>query len=190
MAPPHPAPQLFRKWMAQKVRPAASDREIEARLVTLRPMREAMLQQLEVFATLGKLDKKVPAVIRKGKGSLDTAQDAVAIAGVFDEHGGFGGKHPFSPEQIDQLRADGDWLVNVLKPQGVKGARVARDPAAILRPTSDRPTLLLPPRIRPFPLQRRVEVDSRSLRAAAPPKPAVRMSCRCEGRRRCLLQSR
>ena len=120
-------------YASQKVMPAASDREIEARLEAIRPMREATLRQLEVFASLGKLDKKVPAAIRRGKGSLDTAQDAVAIAGVFDEHQSFGGKHPFSAEEIDKLRADGDWLVNVLKPQGAKGARVTRDPAAILR---------------------------------------------------------
>lgn len=120
---------------ANKVIPQASDGEIEARLSALRPLREAGLRQLEVFSLLGKLDKKVPAKIRKGKGALDAAQDAVAIAAAFHDHQkAFGGEHPFSAAVLDKLSEDGTWLVKALKPKNAaKGAPAGRDPAAILR---------------------------------------------------------
>ncbi|MFO0592648.1 MAG: hypothetical protein U0441_34205 [Polyangiaceae bacterium] len=120
---------------ANKVIPQVSDGEIDARLSALRPLREAGLRQLEVFSLLGKLDKKVPAKIRKGKGSLDAAQDAVAIAAAFHDHQkALAGQHPFSPELLDKMSEDGTWLVKALKPKNAaKGVSTGRDPAAILR---------------------------------------------------------
>ena len=116
------------------IKPSGNTAELEDRLASLRPMREAGLRQLEVFSLLGHLDKEIPAAIRRGTGPLDAARDAQAIVGVFHDHkAAFDGKHPFTPEQLRKLGEDGDWLVAALKPANAKGAPVERDPAAVLR---------------------------------------------------------
>lgn len=121
-------------YAAGKVVVAVSQREIEERLSSLRPMRELTLQQLEIFAALGLLDKAVPVAIRKGTGPLDAARDGQQIAGVFAEHAAdFAGRHPFTKAQLDKLREDADWLVPALRPASAKVAPTERDPAAILR---------------------------------------------------------
>jgi len=110
-------------FAASKVIRTTSAGEIEERLIALRPLREAGLRQLETFALLGLLDKDVPAAIRRGRGSLDTARDAQAIVGVFHDHAAvFEGKHPFTAEQLRKLGEDGDFLVTALKPAKAKDA--------------------------------------------------------------------
>lgn len=76
----------------------------------------------------------VPAGIRKGSGSLDAAQDAIAIPGVFhDYRDRIDGQHPFTPAMLKKLGEDGDWLAAHLKPWGAKEAPAERDPASIVR---------------------------------------------------------
>jgi len=121
-------------FAAGKVIRSSSNGDIDDRLAAVRPMREATLRQLEVFAILGILPKAVPASIRAGFGALDTARDAQAIVGVFHDHQAtFDGKHPFTAAQLKRLGEDGDWLVSALKPAMAKGTPVERDPAAVLR---------------------------------------------------------
>ncbi|MEO7595951.1 MAG: hypothetical protein ABI134_32370 [Byssovorax sp.] len=91
-----------------KVVKTASSKEIEARLAALRPLREAGLKQLEVFALLGQIPAKVPTGIRKGNGPLDSVRDAVAIPGAFhDYHDKIGDNHPFTPAILEKLGAEG-----------------------------------------------------------------------------------
>lgn len=129
-----PALILATSFSTTKIVAPASNREIEQRLAAMRPMREAALKQLEVFAILGTIPTGVPAAIRKGSGSLDAAQDAIAIPGVFhDYRDRIDGKHPFTSEMLKKLGEDGDWLAKHLKPWGAKDAPAERDPASIVR---------------------------------------------------------
>ncbi len=129
-----PALALALLFGAGKVVKTASSKEIEARLAALRPLREAGLKQLEVFALLGQIPAKVPTGIRKGNGPLDAARDAVAIPGAFHDHQDkICDKHPFTPAILEKLGAEGDWLVKQLKPTGAKAAPSERDPASIVR---------------------------------------------------------
>ena len=129
-----PALALALLFGAGKVAKTASSKEIEARLAALRPLREAGLKQLEVFALLGLIPAKVPTGLRKGNGPLDSARDAVAIPGAFhDHHAKIGDNHPFTPAILEKLGAEGDWLVQQLKPTGAKAAPSERDPASIVR---------------------------------------------------------
>jgi hypothetical protein len=129
-----PALILATSFSTTKIVALASNREIEQRLAAMRPMREAALKQLEVFALLGTIPAGVPAGIRKGSGSLDNAEDAIAIPGVFhDYHADIDGKHPFTPAMLKKLGEEGDWLGKHLKPWGAKEAPAERDPASIVR---------------------------------------------------------
>jgi hypothetical protein len=129
-----PALALATMYAASKVTQPASTGEIDERLAAVRPVREAALKQLEVFGLLGLIPPEIPAAIRKGTGPLDTARDAIAIAGVFhDHHATVDGKHPFTSAMLKKLGADGDWLVQQLKPTGAKEAPVARSEASLVR---------------------------------------------------------
>ena len=121
-------------FSAGKIIKTASTKEIETRLAALRPLREAGLKQLEVFALLGLIPASVPAGLRKGNGPLDSARDAVALPGTFlDHHAKIGDNHPFTPAILEKLGSEGDWLVQQLKPTGAKAAASERDPASIVR---------------------------------------------------------
>jgi hypothetical protein len=129
-----PAISLALLFATGKVSKTASSGEIETRLAAMRPLREAGLKQLEVFALLGMIPTKVPTGIRKGSGPLDNARDAVAIPGAFHDHQAeIGDAHPFTPELLAKLGSEGDWLVKQLKPSGAKAAAVKRDPASLVR---------------------------------------------------------
>jgi len=93
--------------------------EIAAARADLAPLREVTLNYLEVAAH--PLVALVPAervqAIRSGKGSLDNAQDGVAIAGVFAEFAtALEGHHPFTATQLDQMEEVGNMLVQTLQP--------------------------------------------------------------------------
>ena len=129
-----PALSLALLFAAGKLSKTASSREIETRLAAMRPLREAALKQLEVFALLGLIAVDVPKGIRKGNGPLDSARDAVTLTGAFHDHRAkIGGMHPFTPALLDKLGAEGDWLVAQLKPAGAKAKTAERDPASLVR---------------------------------------------------------
>jgi hypothetical protein len=129
-----PAISLALLFASGKISKTVSSGEIEKRLAALRPLREAALKQLEVFALLGMIPTKVPTGIRKGSGPLDTARDAVALPGAFHDHRAeIGDQHPFTPALLVRLGGEGDWLVKQLKPVGAKAAATQRDPASLVR---------------------------------------------------------
>jgi hypothetical protein len=129
-----PALALAALFEAAKILKPASTGEIDERLAAIRPLREAGIKQLEVFALLKKIPADVPAKIRAGTGPLDTARDAVAIPGAFHDHAkDIDGQHPFTPAMLKKLGEDGDWLVKQLRPTGAKPDPAERDPASVAR---------------------------------------------------------
>ncbi|WP_437994214.1 hypothetical protein [Sorangium sp. So ce145] len=103
----------------------ASSGEIEAKLKVVIELREPMLTLAETLAKRGLLPKDVVAEIRAGSGKYDLASDGMALAHLYEEHAvALRGKHPFSQEELDQLREASEWLLDTLTPEG------ARRPAA------------------------------------------------------------
>ncbi|AUX32735.1 MULTISPECIES: hypothetical protein [Sorangium] len=103
----------------------ASSREIDAKLKLVIELREPMLTLAETLAKRGLLPKDVVAEIRAGSGKYDLASDGMALAHLYEEHAAaLRGKHPFTQEELDQLREASEWLLDTLTPEG------ARRPAA------------------------------------------------------------
>ncbi|WP_437775099.1 hypothetical protein [Sorangium sp. So ce1097] len=103
----------------------ASSREVEAKLKVVAELREPMLSLAETLARRGLLPRDVVAEIRAGSGKYDMASDGMALAHLYDEHAdALRGKHPFTREELDQLREASEWLLDNLTPDG------ARRPAA------------------------------------------------------------
>ena len=129
-----PALTLGLTVAAARVIPQASEGEIDARLLTFRPMRELTLQFLEICAEL-KLVPKTPVVkIRAGTGPLDGAQDGIAIAGMFhDRRAVLEGKHPFSAEYLEAMAEHANWLVRQIKPRGAAARPAEYSPEALIR---------------------------------------------------------
>ena len=108
-------------FAAGRVPVEMSDGEIGALLAEVRPLRKLTLIQLDVFAGLSLVPADRVATIRSGSGPLDTARDAVAIAGVFAEFSGaIAGKHPFTDEQLATLAHLGNTLVRAMTPTAAK----------------------------------------------------------------------
>jgi hypothetical protein len=114
---------------------ASEARQIAAKLAELRVWRPLLLAQLELLAhpRVGLASQKEVAAIRAGVGALDEARDAVALAALFTrDRAKLAGKHPFSDETIQEVRALGDWLLSQLR-----SSRSAIDsPAKALRGAS------------------------------------------------------
>ncbi|WP_437932177.1 hypothetical protein WMF37_24005 [Sorangium sp. So ce291] len=103
----------------------ASSGEIDAKLKSVTELREPMLTLAETLAKRGLLPKDVVAEIRAGTGKYDLASDGMALAHLYEEHAdALRGKHPFTQEELDQLREASEWLLDTLTPDG------ARRPAA------------------------------------------------------------
>jgi hypothetical protein len=102
-----------------------SEGSIEDALAAVRPIRGAALAYLAAAVYCGLVDAGRVAAIRAGRGRLDVAQDAVAIAGVFaDYETVLVGKHPFTRAQLGALASRGAWLTERLTPSGaVRDAR-------------------------------------------------------------------
>lgn len=114
--------------------PSASRSDIEAALARVSDPRELTLSYLEIVAKLGLVDATRVRDIRAGSGKLDKARDCVDIAGVFaDYEHALAGKHPFSAHYLEEMRATGAYLVQVLTPSGAVRDRGARPPEADLR---------------------------------------------------------
>jgi len=111
-----------------------SDGAIEQALAEVGPARLAALAYLDAAVFCGLVDAGRVRAIREGKGKLDIAQDAVTIAGLFeDEAAALAGKHPFGAQQIATLRERGGWLVGVLKPSGAVRDPKGRHAAALVK---------------------------------------------------------
>ncbi|WP_437971846.1 hypothetical protein WMF04_22245 [Sorangium sp. So ce260] len=101
-------------------RPASSG-EIEAKLSLVTELREPMLTLAETLAKRGLLPKDVVAEIRAGSGKYDLASDGMALAHLYEEHAdALRGKHPFTQEELDQLREASEWLLDTLTPDGAR----------------------------------------------------------------------
>ncbi len=98
-----------------------SDGEIAALLAEVRPVRKLTLGQLDIFAELGLVPAERVATIRAGTGPIDTARDAVAIVGLFEEFAAsIGTKHPFTEEHFATLTRAGNALLRLLVPEAAK----------------------------------------------------------------------
>jgi hypothetical protein len=120
---------------AEKLIPKqASDRAIDGALAEVSPLRQAALAYLDAAVFCGLVDAGRVRKIRAGRGKLDLASDAVAIAGMFDEaKGALAGKHPFTDEQLATLRDRGGWLADRLKPSGAVRDPKGRSAAAVVK---------------------------------------------------------
>lgn len=110
--------------------------EIERLLAEASPWRALTLKYLEVVSDplLNLVPQERVATIRAGNGSLDRAQDCVAIPGVFAEFAdALAGKHPFTPEQLERLATIGAVLVEQMRPRNAPAAPTKRAPEAVLR---------------------------------------------------------
>jgi hypothetical protein len=129
-----PALGLALAHAASRVTRPTPSAEVEKRLAQMRPMREAALRQLEVFALIDLIPDHVPAAIRKGSGALDHAQDALAIPSVFQENDELiGHRHPFTSAMLKKLGEDGDWLVERLAPLEEAREEAERSPEAVVQ---------------------------------------------------------
>jgi hypothetical protein len=119
---------------ANKVFAPASPQEIRARQQQLRPSRSRTLRYLEIAGELGLVPQDRVAAIRAGTGPMDEARDAVAIVALFNERSDvLRGKHPFSEPALQQLAADGNWLLKQLLPKGATAGKSERSAEALLR---------------------------------------------------------
>jgi hypothetical protein len=88
-----------------------------AKLSEARELRAKLLSAAKSLAENGLVPAAEVAVIAAGKGVRDRAEDCVALAAFFRNHGlAISGKHPITTEQIDQAAAVGSWLLANLRP--------------------------------------------------------------------------
>ncbi len=112
---------------AQKVTPAVSTREIEAKLAVVAGLREPILRAAELLAGKGHLPEAEVAKIRAGTGKFDQASDGVALVLLFSRNEAkVSGKHSFTAEDFTTLREASEWLMDRLTPAGAKKAPAAR----------------------------------------------------------------
>jgi len=131
-----PSLALALLYASDQVIGQASTGEIASRLTAVRALRAPMLETLGVLASppVAIADPARVKAIRAGTGALDTAHDAVNIAGYFAELGSkITGKHPFTAAQLDALAEGGQWLLQQLQPTAAVSAPSPSDPAAVLR---------------------------------------------------------
>ncbi len=110
--------------------------EIEKMLAEGGPWRELMLSYLEVAShpLIGLLPRERVAAVRAGKGKLDSAQDFVALPGLFAEFAAaLAGKHPFPEAKLDLLSTLGGALVQNIRPGRAITEVPKRTVEAILR---------------------------------------------------------
>lgn len=106
----------------------ASNAEIRVRTARMLPMRT---QVLGVVRTL--VDRKaIPASalngVGTGRGPRSSAADAVRLADAISTNAAaIQGTHPFSAAEISQLRADGEWLLEALRPANAKRQKARRE---------------------------------------------------------------
>lgn len=121
-------PELGRALLlaAQKVAPAPTG-EIAEKLAIVQKHRAEMLDSAELLAKKGLLPKDAVAAIRAGTGKIDMADDGVALVDLFEKNAAaIAGKHPFTPADLEELRAASEWLLDRLAPRPrQEGARQA-----------------------------------------------------------------
>ncbi len=113
-----------------------SQGEIDALLAEAGPLRAVLLDYLTVVSH--PLVNLVPPErvqrIRSGHGKLDSAQDCVAIPGMFYEFSSaLAGKHPFTAAQIERIEELGTMLIQQIRPGGVAKEAATRSPEALVR---------------------------------------------------------
>jgi hypothetical protein len=100
---------------------AASPGEIEKAIKEISGPREQLLDQAEILAKRGKLDKQRVAQIRAGSGKYDMARDGLDLVELFTENAAaLKGEHPFTIEELEKLRATSEWLLENLTPGGAR----------------------------------------------------------------------
>ncbi|UQA60209.1 hypothetical protein [Polyangium aurulentum] len=129
-----PSLALALGFAAARVFTPASPQQIKARQASLRPARELTLRQLEILAELSLVPADRVRHIRANRGSIDEADDAVAIVAFYGEHKqALAGKHPFDDAYLQKLADDGNWLVAQLTPVNAKPAKSGKSPDALVR---------------------------------------------------------
>lgn len=107
---------------------AASNEEIRTRSARLLPVRAQMLSAARTLVDRKALPASALDGVGRQRGPRAMASDAVRLADVFGARANaIRGMHPFSAAEIDQLRADGEWLLEALHPGRAKRRKTRRD---------------------------------------------------------------
>jgi len=103
--------------------------ELGDKLRELRALREPMLLIAEGLALLGLLPADRVQAIRAGTGPIDAAMDGADLAALYREYAqALAGKHPFTPDMLDEIARLGGWIVQHVTPTGGREA-VAAEPS-------------------------------------------------------------
>jgi hypothetical protein len=95
--------------------------EIDAAIKEISGPREQLLDQAEIFAKRGLLDKALVAKIRAGSGKYDMAKDGLDLVALFTDNAvALKGQHPFTKAELDKLRKTSEWLLESLTPGGAR----------------------------------------------------------------------
>jgi len=87
------------------------------RLARARLLRRVMLRSAEACAEAEVIPAAEVEVIRRGRGLLDTAQDCLALAGLFRRHeGALASKTPVTSQMVVEAAEVGTALVTLIKP--------------------------------------------------------------------------
>ncbi len=107
--------------------PATND-EIRVRLKRMLPKRAQVLGIVRTLVERKTLPERTLSGVGAKRGPRAMAQDAVRLADALSAHAAaIQGMHPFSVAEIDQLRDDGEWLLEALRPVQAKRRKAARD---------------------------------------------------------------
>jgi hypothetical protein len=100
---------------------AGSDGALRAKLAEGHKLRARMLSAARALADAGVLAEKAVADIEHGHGSIDTAQDLIALAALFKKNATkIAGKHPVSDADVVKAATFGTELLTVLRPKRAK----------------------------------------------------------------------
>lgn len=93
-------------------------------------LRAKLLPAAEVLVTAGLMPKHEVSRIRKGTGYLDTADDLIALARLFIEHGArISGKTTVTREEVREASELGTALRTILRPKGSRKASLDAETA-------------------------------------------------------------
>jgi hypothetical protein len=102
-------------------------------------LRRILLASADSLAAAGVLPSSSVAEIHKGHGGIDTAQDCVDLAALFQQNArAVAGKTPVTTQQIQDADDVGTRLLGLLKPSGAKKPKAGGDPLAAAVDARDR----------------------------------------------------
>ena len=112
--------------------------EIRTRTKRLLPMRASVLGLVRTLVDREAMPASALRGVGRKRGPRAIAAEAVLLAHALTANAdAIRGMHPFSAAEIEQLRADGEWLLEVLHPTGARRRKAQREDT----PSGDRDRL-------------------------------------------------